>query len=65
MDDDQKCALTGRRCWRQDNQEEVCAEVPTIEDAARCITALDGHNEELHHELDAMDQWVEKLRSQA
>jgi predicted RNase H-like nuclease (RuvC/YqgF family) len=37
--------------------------LPNPEDAARCIEALDGHNEELHHELDAMDQWVEKLRS--
>ena len=63
MSEDRKCELTGRRCWRQDCQEEPCAGSPTLEDAARCIEALDGHNEELHHELDAMERWVEKLLS--
>jgi predicted RNase H-like nuclease (RuvC/YqgF family) len=65
MGSDEKCNLTGRRCWRLDYQQDICSTAPSLEDAARCIEALDQQNTELRDELDAMDRWVEKLRVEA
>ena len=65
MGSDEKCNLTGSRCWRLDYQEDICSSEPSIADAVRCLKALDEQNTELRDELDAMDRWVEKLRLQA
>lgn len=64
MNDEDKCALTGRRCWRRDRQGDCCSGNPTLEDASRCIEDLNQQHEELCGELEAMDRWVEKLQGQ-
>ena len=64
MSEEDKCGLTGRRCWRRDYQEDSCGGHPTLEDASECIAELSQQNDELNGELEAMDRWVEKLQGE-
>lgn len=59
------CPLTGKACLHLRHFGGPCSESPTLEDAAICIGLSGEHIEELHDELSAMDEWVDKLRGQS
>ncbi len=62
MDDD-TCTLTARRCHLTRFGGKRCAEEPTIEQAASCITTLDGRSIELNNELREMDSFNARLKA--
>lgn len=58
------CPLTNEPCFAVEHGRDVCAEKPTVDDAAKCIKNMRALNLELAGEVAALDELLSAVKEQ-